>query len=188
MSGNGVPNKSSHSRGWNACLPDPAERFQDPGAKDLCTLLTLCIGRGGEDGTLQGVPEVLGHSYTGSGGDGSAIGMDKWRTKMIWLSAGILTRAIASRRLTTGCGGCRPGPASMIVKPAREGSTLGLTKVIAAEQLPAAYDLAAQYHDPALAEEFIAGAEYTASILRDTALPLLIRIEAPEGNYDYQNK
>jgi len=74
------------------------------------------------------------------------------------------------------------------VKPAREGSTLGLTKVMAATQLPAAYDLAAtKYRDLALAEQFIEGPEYTASIVGDAALPL-IRIQAPQGNYDYQNK
>src|SRR5258708_16696753 len=76
----------------------------------------------------------------------------------------------------------------LIVKPANEGSTLGLTKVTQAAQLPAAYELAARkYHDIALAESFIDGPEYTASILGDVALPL-IRIVAPQGNYDYQNK
>jgi D-alanine-D-alanine ligase len=76
----------------------------------------------------------------------------------------------------------------LIVKPANEGSTLGLTKVTAASQLPAAYELAAKkYRDIALAESFVAGPEYTASILGETVLPL-IRIEAPEGNYDYQHK
>ena len=76
----------------------------------------------------------------------------------------------------------------LIVKPANEGSTLGLTKVTAVSQLPAAYELAAnKYHDTALAESFIDGPEYTAGILGDAALPL-IRIEAPQGNYDYQHK
>jgi D-alanine-D-alanine ligase len=76
----------------------------------------------------------------------------------------------------------------LIVKPANEGSTLGLTKVTQVAQLPAAYELAARkYHDIALAESFVDGPEYTASILGDTALPL-IRIVAPQGNYDYQNK
>jgi D-alanine-D-alanine ligase len=76
----------------------------------------------------------------------------------------------------------------LVVKPANEGSTLGLTKVTAAAQLPAAYELAAnKYRDIAIAESFVDGPEYTAGILGDTALPL-IRIEAPEGNYDYQHK
>jgi len=76
----------------------------------------------------------------------------------------------------------------LIVKPANEGSTLGLTKVTATSQLPAAYELAAKkYRDIALAESFVAGPEYTASILGESVLPL-IRIEAPEGNYDYQHK
>jgi D-alanine-D-alanine ligase len=76
----------------------------------------------------------------------------------------------------------------LIVKPANEGSTLGLTKVADAAQLPAAYELAARkYHDTALAESFISGPEYTTSILGEQALPL-IRIEAPQGNYDYHHK
>jgi D-alanine-D-alanine ligase len=75
----------------------------------------------------------------------------------------------------------------IIVKPAHEGSTIGLTKVRVASDLPAAYELAAKYDDSVLAEEFIAGQELTAAVLGDTALPL-VRIEAPQGNYDYQNK
>jgi D-alanine-D-alanine ligase len=146
-------------------------------------------GRGGEDGTLQGALEVLGVPYTGSGVMGSAIGMDKWRTKMIWLSAGIPTpryRILDAADDWAAVAGDLGLP--LIVKPAREGSTLGLTRVSAVAQLPAAYQLAAErYRDLALAEEFIAGAEYTASIVGDTALPL-IRIDAPDGNYDYQNK
>jgi D-alanine-D-alanine ligase len=115
--------------------------------------------------------------------------MDKWRTKMIWLSAGIPTPRY--RILDAGDDWNTVAAdlgLPLIVKPAREGSTLGLTKVTDASQLPAAFELAAnRYHDLALAEEFIDGAEYTASILGDTVLPL-IRIEAPGGNYDYQNK
>jgi D-alanine-D-alanine ligase len=115
--------------------------------------------------------------------------MDKWRTKMIWLSAGIPTpryRILAAGDNWQAVADELGLP--LIVKPAREGSTLGLTKVSAVAELPAAYELAAnKYRDLALAEEFIAGAEYTASILGDTALPL-IRINAPDGNYDYQNK
>jgi D-alanine-D-alanine ligase len=120
---------------------------------------------------------------------GSAIGMDKWRTKMIWQSAGIPTPRY---RILEGNEDwnevARDLGLPLIVKPAREGSTLGLTKVTNSSQLPAAYYLAARkFKDIALAEEFISGAEYTAAVLGDTALPL-IRIEAPAGNYDYQNK
>lgn len=138
---------------------------------------------------VQGALEVLGLPYTGSGVMGSAIGMDKWRSKMIWLANGLPTPRY---RILTGSEDwiavAQELGLPLIVKPANEGSTLGLTKVTSVEKLPQAYELAAQkYHDIALAEQFIDGPEYTASILGDEALPL-IRIEAPQGNYDYQNK
>jgi D-alanine-D-alanine ligase len=169
----------------------------DPSLRDLSELklegFDRCFialhGRGGEDGTLQGALELLGIPYTGSGVMGSAIGMDKWRTKMIWQSAGIPTPRY---RILEGNEDwnevAKDLGLPLIVKPAREGSTLGLTRVTSSSQLPAAYYLAARkFKDIALAEEFISGAEYTAAVLGDTALPL-IRIEAPAGNYDYQNK
>ncbi len=189
LSGNGVL-AALRSRGVDAHAFDPAQRELSELRRDGYARCFIALhGRGGEDGTLQGALEVLGMPYTGSGVMGSAIGMDKWRTKMIWLAAGIPTPRyrILDAGDDWGMVAADLG-LPLIVKPAREGSTLGLTKVSSVAQLPAAYDLAAnKYHDLALAEEFIAGAEYTASILGDTALPL-IRIDAPDGNYDYQNK
>ena len=189
MSGNGVL-KALRSKGVDAHPFDPAERGLAELKRDGFTRCFIALhGRGGEDGTLQGALEVLGIPYTGSGVMGSAIAMDKWRTKMIWLSAGLPT---PKYRILSGNDDwnevARELGLPLIVKPANEGSTLGLTKVSAATQLPQAYELAAKkFHDIALAEQFIAGAEYTASIVDDAALPL-IRIEAPQGNYDYQNK
>src|SRR4029078_1860304 len=115
--------------------------------------------------------------------------MDKWRSKMIWLANGLPTPRY---RILAGSDDwaavAQELGLPLIVKPANEGSTLGLTKVTSVEKLPQAYEVAAkQYHDIALAEQFIDGPEYTASIVGNEALPL-IRIEAPEGNYDYQNK
>ena len=189
MSGRGVL-AALQSRGIDAHAFDPSERdLSDLKREGFARCFIALHGRGGEDGTLQGALEVLGLPYTGSGVMGSAIGMDKWRTKMIWLSAAIPTpryRILAADDNWQAVADELGLP--LIVKPAREGSTLGLTKVSAVAELPAAYELAAnKYHDLALAEAFIAGAEYTASILGDTALPL-IRIDAPDGNYDYQNK
>jgi D-alanine-D-alanine ligase len=189
MSGNGVLAALRNS-GVDAHAFDPSGRdLADLKREGFARCFIALHGRGGEDGTLQGALEVLGVPYTGSGVMGSAIGMDKWRTKMIWLSAGIPTpryRILDAADDWAAVAGDLGLP--LIVKPAREGSTLGLTRVSAAAQLPAAYQLAAErYRDLALAEEFIAGAEYTASIVGDTALPL-IRIDAPDGNYDYQNK
>ena len=189
LSGNGVL-KALKSKGVDAHAFDPAERdLFELKQKGYARCFIALHGRGGEDGTLQGALEVLGVPYTGSGVLGSAIAMDKWRSKMIWLANGLPTPRF--RILSVGDDWnavARELGLPLIVKPANEGSTLGLTKVTAAAQLPAAYELAAtKYHDLALAEQFIDGPEYTASIVDDAALPL-IRIEAPQGNYDYQNK
>lgn len=189
MSGKGVL-KALQSKGVDAHAFDPAEReLGDLKREGFARCFIALHGRGGEDGTLQGALEMLGVPYTGSGVLGSAIGMDKWRSKMIWLAGGLPTpryRILSADDDWSDV--ARDLGLPLIVKPANEGSTLGLTKVTAVAQLPAAYDLAAnRYHDLALAEQFIDGAEYTASVLEDEVLPL-IRIEAPQGNYDYQNK
>ena len=147
-------------------------------------------GRGGEDGTLQGALDLLGLPYTGSGVLGSALAMDKWRTKLIWIAAGIPTpryrivdEATDPMRLVAELG------LPLIVKPAREGSTIGITKVstVDRDEVRLAIGEAARHDRLVLAEEFVDGRELTASILGDRALPL-IRIEAPGGNYDYHSK
>jgi len=189
MSGNGVL-KALRSKGVDAHAFDPAERdVFELKREGFARCFIALHGRGGEDGTIQGALEVLGIPYTGSGVMGSAIGMDKWRTKMVWIANGIPTPRF--RILTekdNWASVARELKLPLIVKPANEGSTLGLTKVTAAKQLAGAYELATKtYKDIALAEQFIDGPEYTASVLGDQALPL-IRIEAPKGNYDYQNK
>ena len=178
------------SKGVDAHAFDPAERDLTALKREGYARCFIALhGRGGEDGTVQGTLEVLGLPYTGSGVMGSAIAMDKWRTKMIWLANGLPTP-----RYRILAGGddwhavARDLGLPLIVKPANEGSTLGLTKVTSVEKLEQAYELAAKkFRDIALAEQFIDGPEYTASIVADEALPL-IRIEAPQGNYDYQNK
>jgi D-alanine-D-alanine ligase len=139
---------------------------------------------------VQGALETLGIPYTGSGVMASALAMDKWRTKLVWLASGIPTpryrivdvstdwqRVVAELGLP------------LIVKPAREGSTIGITRVtdVDHDELAKAWQLAAS-HDPlVLVEEFVSGVELTASVVNGEALPL-IRIEAPQGNYDYYSK
>ena len=189
MSGGGVL-KALQAKGLDAHAFDPAERDLAELKRDGYARCFIALhGRGGEDGTIQGALEMLGVPYTGSGVLGSAIGMDKWRTKMIWLASGLPTprcRILSADDDWNDV--ARELGLPLIVKPVNEGSTLGLTKVTAVAQLPAAYELAAKkYQDLALAEQFIDGPEYTASVLENAVLPL-IRIEAPQGNYDYQNK
>ncbi|HSA88448.1 MAG TPA: D-alanine--D-alanine ligase [Burkholderiales bacterium] len=189
MSGNGVL-KALRSRGIDAHAFDPAQRdLFDLRSESYARCFIALHGRGGEDGTIQGALEFLGIPYTGSGVLGSAVGMDKVRTKMIWIANRLPTprfRVLTEKDDWQSV--ARELKLPLIVKPANEGSTLGLTKARSAKELPAAYELAARkYRDIALAEQFIDGPEYTAAILGDTALPL-VRIEAPQGNYDYQHK
>ena len=189
LSGKGVL-QALRARGVDAHAFDPAERdLGELRLEGFARCFIALHGRGGEDGTIQGALEMLGIPYTGSGVMGSAIAMDKWRTKMIWLANGLPTPRYRILRAGDDWDAvARELGLPLIVKPANEGSTLGLTRVTHAAQLPAAYELAARkYNDLALAEQFIDGPEYTASIVDDASLPL-IRIEAPQGNYDYQNK
>lgn len=168
---------------------DPAERdplgLRDEGFERAFVILH---GRGGEDGTIQGLLETLRLPYTGSGVMASAIAMDKWRTKMVWAACGLPTPryAILDERTDWDAVAADLG-LPIFVKPVHEGSSMGATKVTEAGQLREAWALAARYDSLVIAEEFIVGAELTAPFLADQVLPL-VRIEAPGGNYDYQNK
>jgi D-alanine-D-alanine ligase len=182
------------SRDVDAHAFDPAEReLFDLKREGFKRAFIALHGRFGEDGTVQGALEVMRIPYTGSGVMGSALAMDKWRTKLVWDASGIPTPRFAMVRSTTDWEKVTELLGMpVIVKPAREGSTLGLTKVSTPADFHAAWKLAAQYDDLVVAEEFIGGVELTASIITDgergeVALPL-VRIEAPQGNYDYQNK
>jgi len=188
MSGKGILG-ALREKGVDAYAFDPAEReLFDLKREKFDRAFIALHGRFGEDGTVQGALEVLGIPYTGSGVMGSALAMDKWRTKLVWLAAGIPTPRFAMVKRTSDWDKVAETLGlPLIMKPVREGSTIGLTKVMRTADLPEAYDLAAKYDDLVIAEEFIAGQELTASVLGEVALPL-IRIEAPQGNYDYQNK
>ena len=145
-------------------------------------------GRGGEDGVIQGMLETIGLPYTGSGVLGSALGMDKLRTKQVWQSAGIATPAFTvltcKADVLTAKDNMRY---PLIIKPSREGSSIGISKVDAADDLLAAWELAALYDDAVFAEQWIDGVEYTAAVLDDEVLPL-IRLETPNTFYDYEAK
>lgn len=176
-------------RGVEAQAFDPRDRpLSDLLEQRFARVWIALHGPGGEDGTLQGALEYLGVPYTGSGVLGSSIAMDKPRTKRLGKAAGILT----PDSLALG------GPADfelalerlklpLIVKPATQGSSVGIAKVERAEDLAAAYE-AARAIDPAVfAESWIAGGEYTVALLQGEALPS-IRIETPRTFYDYEAK
>jgi len=168
----------------------------DPAEKPLSALLderfdrahVALHGRFGEDGTVQGALELMGIPYTGSGVMASALAMDKWRTKLLWQAVGVssphcllLTAQSDFERVAQTLG------LPLIVKPAREGSTIGLSKIYQVQDIEQAYRQAADYDDLVLAEEFIDGIELTAAIVGDRPLPL-VRIEVSGDLYDYQAK
>jgi D-alanine-D-alanine ligase len=144
-------------------------------------------GRHGEDGTVQGALELMGVPYTGSGVMASALAMDKWRTKLVWQAAGVPTPKYRILTPTDLQVVLAELGLPLIVKPAREGSSIGVTKVNSPAEIGPAFDLAYRLDPLVIAEEFVVGQELTAAILDDVALPL-VRIEAPEGKYDYENK
>jgi len=188
MSGNAVLAALKRS-GVDAHGFDPAERplwaLKEEG---FARVFIALHGRGGEDGTVQGALELMQIPYTGSGVMASALCMDKWRTKLVWHAEHLPTPAWHILRADSDWNAVADELGLPIfVKPAREGSSVGATKVTRAADLRAAY-AAAVKHDPlVIAEQFIAGEELTAAFLGKQALPL-VRIVAPGGNYDWQNK
>jgi D-alanine-D-alanine ligase len=192
MSGTGVL-QALQSRGIDAHGFDPAERsLAELAAEKFDCVFIALHGRFGEDGSLQGALEQLGIPYTGSGVMASSVGMDKITTKIIWLSKNIPTPRYAT---------VTPGDdldavvaelgLPLIVKPPLEGSTIGITKVEAAEEFEAAVALAAGFDETVLAEEFVTGREFTVAVLgtgKDARALPIVEIVAPQGNYDYQNK
>ena len=192
MSGQGVL-QALISQGVDAHAFDPAERdLAELKVEGFAHCFIALHGRFGADGTVQGALELLGIPYTGSGVMASSIAIDKVMTKRIWRSEGLPTpewQQVDSAVATSEAFATLGSP--MIVKPDREGSTIGLTKVTQIEQCAAAYALAARHDAMVLCEQFISGDEVTIPLLGSGAgayaLPV-IRIVAPDGNYDYQNK
>ena len=176
-------------RGVDAHAFDPSIRpIWDIAKEGFARAFVILHGRLGEDGTVQGALELMGVPYTGSGVMASALAMDKWRTKLVWQAAGIPTpsyRMLSPQSDFTRV--VKELGLPLIVKPAREGSSIGVSKVRTANDLGAAFDLAYRLDPLVIAEEFVAGEELTAAMLGDEVLPL-IRIEAPEGKYYYENK
>ncbi|HXZ51577.1 MAG TPA: D-alanine--D-alanine ligase [Burkholderiales bacterium] len=177
------------ARGVEAHAFDPAERgIGELVAGRFARVFIALHGRFGEDGTVQGVLEWLNIPYTGSGVLGSALAMDKLRTKLLWQASGLPTpphelldahadmRAVAARL-----------GLPLMVKPISEGSSLGMSKVREAAALDEAFALAANYDRAVMAEKFIEGTELTVAILGDEVLPI-IKLETPRDFYDYHAK
>ena len=178
-------------QGVDAHAFDPANRnVGDLISGEFDRVFIALHGRYGEDGCMQGALELLGIPYTGSGVMASAIGMDKWRTKLLWRAAGLPTAdweilaadsdfAAAEKKLGL----------PIFVKPAREGSSIGMSKVTEHGALKAAYETDAEHDALVLAEKFIDGAEFTVGILGGSALPL-IRLEPAKDKafYDFEAK
>ena len=144
-------------------------------------------GRGGEDGQMQGALQTLGLPYTGSGVMGSAIAMDKYRTKLLWLGAGLPTPGFCLLRTENDLESAKELGFPLMVKPAHEGSSIGMSKVNSAAELKSAWTEASRYDGEVLAEQWVTGSEYTATIIADQAMPL-IRLETPRDFYDYNAK
>ena len=196
MSGQGVL-QALRASGVNAHAFDPAERDLSELKREGFDRCFIALhGRYGEDGTVQGALELLGIPYTGSGVMASSIAMDKTMTKRVWLAEGLPTpNYVLVRREQLSSvsmdGLIQALGLPMIVKPAREGSSIGVSKVEKIQDLPAALAAAAQCDADILCEQCIVGDEVTCPVLGEgdssRALPV-IRIVAPAGNYDYQNK
>jgi D-alanine-D-alanine ligase len=152
-----------------------------------CAFIAL-HGRGGECGAMQGLLETMGMPFSGSGVLGSALSMDKLRTKQLWLGVGLPTPAFAVLRDSGDLSPAVDGLGfPMMLKPVHEGSSIGMTKVEREADLEQAWQAAIHYDQEVLAESWVTGPEYTAAIVGDTSLPL-IRLETPRDFYDYEAK
>ena len=175
--------------GVDAQLFDPAEqdlhKLLEGGFKRAFIALH---GRFGEDGTMQGALELMNIPYTGSGVLASALAMDKWRSKLIWQAAGLPIPAYEMLDTASDLAAIlkRLG-LPLFIKPANEGSSVGISKVKKASELQAAYAEAAKHDKLVIAETFISGGEYTVAILGKQALPV-IKIEPANEFYDYEAK
>jgi D-alanine-D-alanine ligase len=196
MSGSGVL-QALRSRGIDAHRFDPAERDLSELRKEGFSRCFIALhGRFGEDGTVQGALELMGIPYTGSGVMASSMAIDKVMTKRVLLAEGLPTpKYVLLQKSSYSSAAVDAVPDALglplIVKPAREGSSIGLTKVVDRAGMAGAVAQAAMLDADILCEQFVAGDEVTCPVLGSglnaRALPL-IRIVAPDGNYDYQNK
>lgn len=176
------------ARGVDAHPLDPDETvLEQLRAGGYDRAFVILHGRGGEDGVIQGALETIAMPYTGSGVLGSALGMDKYRTKLAWAGAGLPTAESVLLRDATDLVAAAAIGFPLMVKPAHEGSSIGMARVEDAAALAAAWEVARGYDSLVIAERWIQGDEYTCAILGHEALPM-IRLETPHSFYDYDAK
>jgi len=188
LSGNAVLNALLES-GVSATGIDVTHQVaKDLSAGDFDRVFVALHGRGGEDGTIQGLMEMMGLQYTGSNVLGSALALDKCRTKQIWSSMGLATPDfVAIDTEEDGKYAIRTLGLPLIVKPVLEGSSIGMSKVETKDQMPGALEKAKECSGKVIAEKWIEGDEYTAAILGRRVLPM-IKLETPRQFYDYVAK
>jgi len=187
LSGNAVL-QGLLSRGVDAHAVDVDRNIVEVlGKGQYARAFVVLHGRGGEDGVIQGALEILGLPYTGSGVLGSALGMDKYRCKLLWQGMGLPTPAFAMIHDESDLETVAEIGFPMMIKPVHEGSSIGMFKVDNPGQLHLAWQSAARYDSAVLAEAWIEGSEYTAAIMGDLPLPL-IKLETDNIFYDYQAK
>jgi D-alanine-D-alanine ligase len=175
-------------RGVDAYLIDPgSDVLEQLRIGGFARAFIVLHGRGGEDGTIQGVLESINLPYTGSGVLGSALGMDKYRCKLLWRGCGLPTADFALLHSDQDLATAETLGFPLMIKPAREGSSIGMAKVEDSAGLAAAWSEAARFDALVLAERWISGAEYTCAILANQALPI-IKLETPRAFYDYEAK
>lgn len=144
-------------------------------------------GPGGEDGSMQGALQTLGIPYTGSGVLGSALAMDKKRSKQLWQGIGLATAGFVALTRDSDWQGIIDRFGKVFVKPACQGSSIGMSSADSANALRQSFELASQYAGEVLAEQFVDGPEYTVAVLGEDALPS-IRLETDNEFYDYEAK
>jgi D-alanine-D-alanine ligase len=175
------------SAGYTVLAVDPAQDGWSEALEGVAFVFNALHGPGGEDGVMQGALEVLGIAYSGSGVLGSALAMDKKRSKQLWQGIGLATGDFVTLDSKTDWQEVIDRLGKVFVKPACEGSSIGMSSASSAEELRIAFENASAYAGEVIAEQFIDGPEYTVAVLGDETLPS-IRMETQNEFYDYEAK
>jgi len=186
QSGQTVVN-AMQSLGLEALAVDPAQPDWAAQLHGVRLAFIALHGPGGEDGSMQGALQTLGIPYTGSGVLGSALAMDKQRSKQLWQGIGLATAGFVALTRDSDWQGIIDRFGKVFVKPACQGSSIGMSSADSANALRESFELASQYAGEVLAEQFVDGPEYTVAVLGDEALPS-IRLETDNEFYDYEAK